>query len=231
MRRYHCGWKAEGAIVIRVAIVDDQDLVREGFSLILGGQVDIEVVGEAADGAEAVEVARRTRPDVILMDIRMPHVDGLVATKMVTEALPTSRVLLLTTFDLDEYAFSGLRAGASGFLVKDAKSDELVRAVRAVHSGDAVFSSRLARRFLDLFGHQLPSAEGAQDASQLLSRREFEVLLAVAAGLSNTEIATRLFLTESTVKTHVGKVLAKLGLRDRVHAVIYAYEHNLISRT
>jgi DNA-binding NarL/FixJ family response regulator len=213
--------------MIRVAIVDDQALVRLGFRLVLEAQPDIEVVAEASDGGEAVEIARRSRPDVMLMDVRMPGTDGIAATATITADVPETRVLVLTTFDLDEYAFGGLRAGASGFLLKDARPDELLAAIRAVADGDAAVSPRVTRRMLELFGPQLPDENGSTDAAAALTPREREILVAIGRGLSNTEIAAELFLTESTVKTHVGRVLAKLQLRDRVHAVIFAYEHGL----
>ena len=215
----------------RVAIADDQSLVRMGFRMVLEAQPDIEVVGEAADGREAVELARQARPDVVLMDVRMPGTDGIAATAAITSELPEARVLVLTTFDLDEYAFGGLRAGASGFLLKDARPEELLAAIRAVAGGDAAVSPRVTRRMIELFGAQLPGEQGATDAAAALTPREREILVAIGRGLSNTEIAAELFLTESTVKTHVGRVLAKLGLRDRVHAVIFAYEHGLVRGT
>ncbi|HEY0248353.1 MAG TPA: response regulator transcription factor [Gryllotalpicola sp.] len=214
--------------MIRVAIADDQSLVRMGFRMVLEAQSDVEVVGEASDGHEAVELARATRPDVMLMDVRMPGVDGLAATATITETVPDTRVLVLTTFDLDEYAFGGLRAGASGFLLKDARPEELLSAIRAVAAGDAAVSPRVTRRMLELFGAALPNEQRSTDAAAPLTPREREILLAMGRGLSNTEIAAELFLTESTVKTHVGRVLAKLNLRDRVHAVIFAYEHGLV---
>jgi DNA-binding NarL/FixJ family response regulator len=196
--------------------------------MVLEAQPDIEVVGEAADGAAAIELARAARPDVVLMDVRMPGTDGIAATAAITAELPDTRVLVLTTFDLDEYAFGGLRAGASGFLLKDARPEELLAAIHAVAAGDAAVSPRVTRRMIELFGAQLPAESGATDAAAALTPREREILVAIGRGLSNTEIASALFLTESTVKTHVGRVLAKLGLRDRVHAVIFAYEHGLL---
>ncbi|AYG05524.1 response regulator [Gryllotalpicola protaetiae] len=198
-----------------------------GFRMVLEAQPDIEVVGEASDGADAVALARRARPDVVLMDVRMPGSDGIAATAAIAAELPETRVLVLTTFDLDEYAFGALRAGASGFLLKDARPDELLAAIRAVAAGDAAVSPRITRRMIELFGAQLPGEGGTSDAAAALTPREREILVAIGRGLSNTEIATELFLTESTVKTHVGRVLAKLALRDRVHAVIFAYEHGL----
>jgi DNA-binding NarL/FixJ family response regulator len=211
---------------IRILLVDDQALLRVGFRMVLEAHDDFVVVAEAGDGAEAVARAAEVRPDVILMDVRMPGVDGIEATRRITAAQPESRVIVLTTFDLDEYAFGALRAGASGFLVKDAKPTELVTAIRAVASGDAAVSPRVNRRMLDLFGSKLPTALPAPDTDRLavLTDREREVFLAVAEGLSNQELATRFFLSESTVKTHVGRILAKLQLRDRVQAVILAYE-------
>ncbi|WP_425553260.1 response regulator [Gryllotalpicola koreensis] len=200
-----------------------------GFRMVLEAQPDIEVVGEASDGASALELARRTRPDVVLMDVRMPGVDGIAATADIAVELPETRVLVLTTFDLDEYAFGALRAGASGFLLKDARPEELLAAIRAVAGGDAAVSPRVTRRMIELFGAQLPGDSGdGTDAAAALTPREREILVAIGRGLSNTEIAAELFLTESTVKTHVGRVLAKLALRDQVHAVIFAYEHGLV---
>ncbi len=209
---------------IRVLLVDDQQLVRMGFRMLLDAEDGIDVVGEAGDGNEAVRLAGALRPDVVLMDIRMPGLDGIAATRAILAEHPDCRVIVLTTFDLDEYAFGGLRAGASGFLLKDARPGELIAAIRSVAQGDAVVSARVTRRMLELFGGQLP-AETDELAS--LTPREHEVLLAIAEGLSNTEIAQNLFLSESTVKTHVGRVLMKLGLRDRIQAVIFAYEHGL----
>jgi len=215
--------------MIRVALVDDQQLIRTGFRLLLEAQPDIEVVGEAEDGAAGVQLARAHHPDVVLMDVRMPRVDGVTATAAIVEQLPDTRVLVLTTFDLDEYAFGGLRAGASGFLLKDISSAQLLDAVRAVASGEAVVSPRVTQRMLELFGARLPEPEGGDDdAASALTPRERDVLFAIAGGLSNQEIAATLHTSESTVKTHVGRVLAKLGLRDRVHAVIFAYEHGLV---
>ncbi|MDP4334714.1 response regulator transcription factor [Curtobacterium sp. A7_M15] len=214
--------------MIRVAIVDDQQLIRTGFRLLLDAQPDIEVVGEAEDGAAGVQLARAHHPDVVLMDVRMPRVDGVTATAAIVEQLPDTRVIVLTTFDLDEYAFGGLRAGASGFLLKDISSAQLLDAIRAVAVGEAVVSPRVTQRMLDLFGTKLPDrGDGGPDAAAALTPRERDVLLAMARGLSNQEIASSLHTSESTVKTHVGRVLAKLGLRDRVHAVIFAYEHGL----
>ncbi len=212
---------------IRVLIVDDQHLVRMGFRMLLDAEEGIEVVGEAGDGSEAVRLAGVHRPDVVLMDIRMPVLDGIAATRAILAEHPESKVIVLTTFDLDEYAFGGLRAGASGFLLKDARPADLIEAIRSVASGDAVISGRVTRRMLELFGARLPTE--TNELSKL-TQREYEVLLTIAQGLSNTEIAHKLFLTESTVKTHVGRVLMKLELRDRVQAVIFAYEHGLAGR-
>ena len=212
---------------LRVLLVDDQSLVRMGFRMVLDAEPDLTVVGEASDGREAVQRAAELRPDIVLMDVRMPGMDGLAATGEIVAARPESRVIVLTTFDLDEYAFGGLRAGASGFLLKDARPAELLGAIRAVAAGDAVVSPRVTKRMLELFGTSLPTSETSHDATAPLTPREREILLAIAEGLSNGEIAERFFLTESTVKTHVGRVLFKLGLRDRIHAVIFAYENRL----
>jgi DNA-binding NarL/FixJ family response regulator len=213
--------------VIRVLLVDDQELMRMGFRMVLSAQADVDVVGEAGDGQRAVELARELRPDVVLMDVRMPVLDGVEATRLITEP-GLSKVLVMTTFDLDEYALSALRNGASGFLLKDTQPAELVSSLRAVASGDAVVSPSVTRRLLSRF---LGAAGGAlRDAAVLdvLTEREREVLVLIAKGLSNTEIAGKLFLSEATVKTHVGRILAKLDLRDRVQAVVLAYETGLV---
>ena len=216
-------------------LADDQPLLRRGFRMILEAEDGVTVAGEAGDGAEAVELARRVRPDVVLMDIRMPGTDGIEATRRITAAEPGVRVLVLTTFDLDEYAFGALQAGASGFLLKDVRPHELVAAVRTVASGDAVVSPRVTRRLLEEYARRLPVADAGADPAdrypQLasLTEREREVLAVVAQGLSNTEIAASLFVSETTVKSHVGRILAKLGLRDRVQIVVLAYESGLVT--
>lgn len=220
---------------IRVLLVDDQPLLRMGFRLVLEDEADLTVVGEAGDGTEALRQVAALRPDVVLMDVRMPGMNGIEATERLVAAGASTRVLILTTFDLDEYAFAALRAGASGFLLKDARPAELTAAIRAVSTGDAVVSPRVTRRMLELFAEELPAADAApgphEDARLAdLTHREREVLLAVAEGLSNAEVAGRLFLSEATVKTHVGRILAKLGVRDRVQAVVFAYESGLVGR-
>jgi DNA-binding NarL/FixJ family response regulator len=214
---------------ITVLIVDDQDLVRMGMSMVLGQAEGVTVVGEATNGADAIERARMLRPDVVLMDVRMPGINGIDATSAITKELPDTSVLILTTFDLDEYALGGLRAGASGFLLKDALAAELVQAVRTVAGGDAIVSPRITRHLIELHRASIPPAAGG-GASGLadLTGREREVLLGMAQGFSNSEIASNMYLSESTVKTYVGRVLSKLGLRDRVHAVIFAYQARLV---
>jgi DNA-binding NarL/FixJ family response regulator len=223
---------ADGDAVIRVLLVDDQQLLRAGFRMVIDSQPDLEVVGEAGDGEQAVAMAGAVRPDVVLMDVRMPRVDGIEATARITASLPDSKVVVLTTFDLDEYALAAIRAGASGFLLKDAPPEELLAAVRTVHAGDAVIAPSTTRRLLE---HVAPllAAEGTDDgegstALDALTEREREVLVLMARGRSNTEIAGDLFVAEATVKTHVGRVLAKLGARDRVQAVVTAYETGLV---
>ena len=213
---------------IRVLIVDDQALVRMGFRMLLDAEPGIEVVGEASDGRSALSLAASSAPDVILMDVRMPGLDGITATRQLVERTPGSRIIILTTFDLDEYAFEGLRAGASGFLLKDTRPAELLAAVRAVASGEAVVSPRVTRRMLDMFGSRLPGDSPGAALLATLTPREHEILVAIGGGLSNGEIASRFVLTESTVKTHVGRVLQKLELRDRVQAVVFAYEAGLV---
>jgi DNA-binding NarL/FixJ family response regulator len=216
-----------------VLLVDDQALLRMGFRLVLEGEEDLEVVGEAGDGRTAVEQVAALAPDVVLMDVRMPGMNGIEATELIVSRHPGTRVLILTTFDLDEYAFAGLRAGASGFLLKDAGPAELVAAIRSVASGDAVVSPRITRRMLEMFAGRLP-ADAAEPAGTEdprlaeLTAREREVLEAVAEGLSNAEIAERLFLSEATVKTHVGRILAKLGVRDRVQAAVLCYQLGIV---
>lgn len=213
--------------MIRVLLVDDQALIRVGFRMVLEAEPDMLVVGEAADGADAIAQAGALEPDVILMDVRMPHTDGIVATEEVIRRHPGIRVLVLTTFDLDEYAFAAIRAGAGGFLLKDAQRHELVAAVRAVHRGDAVLAPRVTRALLDRLNAQGegPAASVASgiDPKAALTDREYDVFLAIGHGLTNGEIAEQLFLSESTVKTHVGRVLAKLEARDRIHVVILAH--------
>ncbi|MFC1400981.1 MULTISPECIES: response regulator transcription factor [Streptacidiphilus] len=217
-------------MTIRVLLVDDQPLLRVAFSLVLESQPDLAVAGEAADGAEAVRLALREKPEVVLMDVRMPGMDGIEATRRIVAECPGTRVLILTTFDLDEYAFAGLRAGASGFLLKNARPEELLEAIRVVAAGEAVVAPRITRRLLDTFASRLPVEGGeAATALQSLTPREQSVLVQVARGLSNAEIAGVLNLAENTVKTHVSRVLMKLGLRDRVQAVVFAYENNLVS--
>jgi DNA-binding NarL/FixJ family response regulator len=219
---------------IRVMLVDDQVLLRTGFRMVLAAQPDMDVVAEASDGAEALEVLRSTRVDVVLMDVRMPRMDGVEATRRICrgdrEREDGPRVLILTTFDLDEYAFAALKAGAAGFMLKDVPPDELLAAIRAVHSGDAVVAPSTTRRLLDRFTPMLPTPESEPRHKELekLTDREREVLLLVAQGLSNGEIAAKLVLSEATVKTHVGRILTKLGLRDRVQAVVLAYESGLV---
>ncbi|SDY58393.1 response regulator [Herbiconiux ginsengi] len=238
---------------IRLLLVDDQQLIRMGMRMVLEAQPDFEVVGEAGDGRAAIDAVAQLRPEVVLMDVRMPGMDGIEATRAIVASNPESRIIILTTFDLDEYAFAGLNAGASGFLLKDAQPAELASAIRAVASGDAAVSPRVTRKLLELFSPQLPAAPGgtagATDARPgasgnagsadptasaasarlaTLTEREHEVLVAMAEGLTNSEIAARFYLSESTVKTHVGRVLMKLELRDRVQAVIFAYSVGLV---
>jgi DNA-binding NarL/FixJ family response regulator len=211
---------------VRVLIVDDQPLARAGFKAVLEATGTIEVVAEAENGEQAVDLARRDDPDVVLMDIRMPGMDGIEATRR----MPRQKVLILTTFGLDEYIIEALRAGASGFLLKDAPVEELIRAVRTVAAGDAQLSPAVTKRLLEQVAHRLPAAVKRDPAALAeLTERELEVLRLMAAGMSNAEIAAALVVSEPTVKTHVSSVLGKLGLRDRVQAVIYAYENGLIA--
>ena len=210
----------------RVLIVDDQPLMRAGFKSVLEASGQVDVVGEAATGAEAIEQARRLGPDVVLMDVRMPDMDGIEATRR----MPQQKVLILTTFGLDEYIIEALRAGASGFLLKDAPVDDLLGAVRAVAAGDAQLSPAVTKRLLDQVARRLPAAVDRDDALlEELTARELEVLRLLAVGMSNAEIGEALVVSEATVKTHVSSVLGKLGLRDRVQAVIYAYENGLVA--
>ncbi|WP_291377950.1 response regulator transcription factor [Demequina sp.] len=219
----------------RVLLVDDQALMRMGFAMVLDAEQDLEVVGEAGDGAAALTQVRALHPDVVLMDVRMPGMNGIDATQRIVADHPDVRVLVLTTFDLDEYAFAALRAGASGFLLKDTEPAALVAAIRTVASGDAVVAPRVTRRMLEIFAPHLPTQSDAGPQAgdprlASLTPRELEMLRAVARGLSNVEIAAEFFLSEATVKTHVGNILAKLEVRDRVQAVIVAYESGLVAR-
>jgi DNA-binding NarL/FixJ family response regulator len=222
-------------MTIRLVLADDQALMRKGFRMILEAEDDLTVVGEAEDGHAAIRLVETYAPDLVLMDIRMPSLDGIEATRAVVESGAATRVLILTTFDLDEYAFSALRAGASGFLLKDVPPTELVSAIRTVARGDAVVSPRVTKRLLEEYAHQLPDlSSGTQEGGGVppvlrdLTERELEVLLAVAAGLSNAEIAERLYVSEATVKSHVGHMLNKLHLRDRVQAVVLAFQTGLV---
>jgi len=216
---------------IRVVVIDDQELVRTGFRMILEVEDDIEVVGTAGDGDEAVELCRRTGADVALMDVRMPRVDGIEATRRLRDAGLATRVLVLTTFDLDEYVWDALHAGASGFLLKDAPPDELVHAVRVIAAGDALLAPSITRRLIERFGDAAPPARPPVDDPRLgrLTEREREVLVLMARGLSNAEVAEHLHLGEATVKTHVGRVLMKLEVRDRVQAVVIAYDLGVVA--
>jgi DNA-binding NarL/FixJ family response regulator len=216
---------------ITVLLADDQPLLRMGFRLILEGEDDLHIVGEASDGAEAVRRVRELNPDVVLMDVRMPVLDGIEATRAITASGAGARIIILTTFDVDEYAFAGLQAGASAFLLKDVAPSELISAVRVVASGDAVVAPRVTQRLLETYvrGAALPAPNAPRDPLlEDLTPRETEMLEAMAEGLSNAEIAHRYFLSEATVKTHVRRILTKLHLRDRVQAVVYAYETGLV---
>ncbi|SCF17702.1 response regulator [Micromonospora chokoriensis] len=214
---------------VRILLADDQPLLRTGFRMVLGAEGDLDVVAEAGDGVEAVELSRRLLPDVVLMDIRMPRMDGVAATRAIVDARLPVRVLVLTTFDLDEYVVGALRAGASGFLAKDVPAAELISAIRTIAGGDAVVAPRILRRLLDRFAALLPDpAATPATALDALTDREREVLVQVARGLSNAEIAAVLSVSETTIKTHVGHVLTKLRLRDRVQAVVLAYESGLV---
>lgn len=219
-------------MTIRVLLVDDQALLRKGFRMILEEEAGIEVVGEASGGEEAVALTHQLHPDVVLMDVRMPDMDGIEATAQIVGSGTEARVLILTTFDLDEYAFAGLRAGASGFLLKDVPPAGLISAIQVVARGDAVVSPRITRRLLDTFAHELPAdgsrLEGHETELDELTEREREVLIQMAEGFSNAEIAEHLFVSEATVKSHVGKILTKLGLRDRVQAAVFAFQVGLV---
>jgi DNA-binding NarL/FixJ family response regulator len=219
--------------MIGILLVDDEPLLRMGFRMILNSQQDMRVLGEAADGATAVAQTAELDPDVVLMDVRMPGIDGVEATRRIVAGHSRSRVLILTTFDLDEYAFAGLRAGASGFLLKNVPPEDLLSAIRAVASGDAVVAPRVTRRLLDTMAHQLPDPRcdapaDPENRLDILTDREREVLAHVARGLSNAEIAELLSVSDATVKTHVGRMLNKLELRDRVQAVVFAYQIGLV---
>jgi DNA-binding NarL/FixJ family response regulator len=225
-----------------VLLVDDQELMRMAFRMVIDSQPDLTVAGEASSGLDAIRQVAALEPDVVLMDVRMPELDGVEATRRIIESGSDTRVIILTTFDLDEYVYAGLRAGASGFLLKDAQPAELLSAIRAVASGDAVVAPSITRRLLDAYAHRLvaPGQVGAEPESRIdpgqrakldqLTARELEVLLLVARSHSNGEIAERLFVTEATVKSHVGRILAKLELRDRVQIVVFAYESGLVTR-
>jgi DNA-binding NarL/FixJ family response regulator len=216
-------------MTIRVLLCDDQALVRSGFRMILDERPGIEVVGEAEDGLQAIALAERRRPDVILMDVRMPNLDGIEATRRLVAAGSPARVLILTTYDLDEHVYDAIRAGASGFLLKDARPAQLVEAIEVVAAGDALLAPAVTRRLLDRFAGGAPiGPREPSPALQSLTEREFEVLRLVATGMSNAELADRLFLSETTVKSHVSSVLRKLGLRDRVQAVVLAYEAGVV---
>jgi len=219
-------------MTVTVLVADDQAMVRAGFSAILGAQPGIEVVGQAADGVEAVHFARELRPDVVLMDVRMPNLNGIDATRELVNPSRgepyVPRILVLTTFDADDYVYDALAAGASGFLLKDALPDELVHAVRVVAAGDALLAPSVTRRLLERFATQRPSAPRKAQALADLTEREREILVLIAKGLSNGEIATQLFIAEQTVKTHVSRIFTKLGVRDRVQAVILAYDAGLV---
>jgi DNA-binding NarL/FixJ family response regulator len=217
----------------RLLLADDQELMRMGFRMVMDTQDDLTIVGEVANGLEAVDATRRLKPDVVLMDVRMPEMDGVQATRLIVEAGSSARIIILTTFDLDEYVYAALRAGASGFLLKDTPPADLLSGIRAVASGDAVVAPSVTRRLLANYAHRLPipgrSEHNEDGRLELLTSREREVLLQVAASLSNAEIAERLVLSEATVKSHVGRILSKLGLRDRVQIVVFAYETGLIT--
>jgi len=214
-------------VTIRVVVADDQGMVRSGFTVLLNAQPDIEVIGEAVNGKEAVEQAAALRPDVILMDVRMPVLDGLQATREITASTDPPKILVLTTFDLDDYVYEALRAGASGFLLKDASANELAAAVRLVAAGDALLAPGITRRLIAEFARMGAPRSPARKLEGL-TERESEVLALVAHGMSNQEIAGRLFVAEQTVKTHVSRILMKLGLRDRTQAVVLAYETGLV---
>jgi DNA-binding NarL/FixJ family response regulator len=214
-----------------ILLVDDQPMLRMGYRMILDAQPDLSVVGEAENGLEAVELTGRLEPDVVLMDVRMPDLDGVEATERIVASGSPSRIIIVTTFDLDEYAYGALRAGASGFLLKDAPPPDMLSAIRAVATGDAVVAPSVTRRLLSHFAHRLPGVDRptpADERVESLTPRERELLVEVARGLSNAEIAERLVLSEATVKTHVGRILGKLGLRDRVQIVVFAYENGLV---
>jgi DNA-binding NarL/FixJ family response regulator len=216
-------------VTVRVLLCDDQALVRSGFRMVLEARDDMDVVGEAEDGAGALELAGRCRPDVILMDVRMPVMDGVEATRRLARTGTRARIVILTTFDSDEYVYEALRAGASGFLLKDVQPGQLVDAIRVVARGEALLAPTVTRRLLDRFAHTLPERiRGAPAALAELTERELEVLTLLASGLSNAELAERLFLSETTVKTHVSSILRKLDLRDRVQAVVFAYQAGLV---
>ncbi len=223
---------------VSVLLVDDQELMRMAFRMVIESQPDLTVAGEAANGRDAVAQVQALRPDVVLMDVRMPDLDGVEATRRIVDSGSDARVIILTTFDLDEYVYAALRAGASGFLLKDAQPADLLSAIRAVASGDAVVAPSITRRLLDAYGHRLalPGSDpvdrippAQRERLDQLTARELEVLLLVARSLSNAEIAERLVLSEATVKSHVGRILAKLDLRDRVQIVVFAYESGLVT--
>ncbi|GGD43802.1 DNA-binding response regulator [Microbacterium faecale] len=218
------------AAVIRVAITDDQELVRMGLRMMLEAQPDIDVVAEADDGHAAVELAEAGGIDIMLMDVRMPGLDGIAATDRITSRDDAPKILVLTTFDLDEYAFGALRAGASGFLLKDARPPELLGAIRAVHSGDAALAPRVTARMIEQFVSAPERTTADDERLAVLTPREREILVAIGAGLTNDELAEKFFLSISTVKTHIGRILQKLGARDRVQLVILAYEAGLVGR-
>jgi DNA-binding NarL/FixJ family response regulator len=218
-----------------ILLADDQELMRMAFRMVIESQPDLTVVGEASNGRQALEAVTVLKPDVVLMDVRMPEMDGVEATRLVVESKSAARIIILTTFDMDEYVYAALRAGASGFLLKDTPPADLLSAIRAVANGDAVVAPRVTRRLLATYSHRLPSPgkADAHDRARLeqLTAREYEVLLQVARSLSNAEIAEHLVLSEATVKSHVGRILSKLELRDRVQIVVFAYETGLVTPT